>query len=698
MQHPHLSFARSLGDSPLSFRRCGALVIAAPLCAGAVLAQTPPTASRPVQLEPVVVTGNPLRSTEFATPSSVLSGDELALRRGASIGDTLNGQPGVSTTWFGPNASRPVIRGLDGDRLRLLGNSSSSIDASSLSFDHAVPIDPLIVERIEVLRGPAALMYGGNAIGGVVNAIDNRIPALPIRGVAGSAEARVGGAQAERSAAGLLEAGNGDFALHADAFGRNASDLRVPRFTPVADGVVLTEATTVRNSAARTRGGALGAAWTFTGGHLGASADTYDSRYGIVAEPDVTVRMHRNQFAVSAEVRDPAPALRSAKVRLVSTRYRHEEIGGDGSIGTIFLSSGGEARVEAEHLPWRGVRGVLGLQLEDLDFSALGDEAFVPSTRTRRQGAFVVEETSWPLGTLNAGARFELARIDSAGDADPLAPQFGPATSRRFSAVSVSVGNAWRFAPAWAITSSFSSTGRAPTAFELFANGVHAATAAFERGDANLGAERGRNLDLALQWKGEAGSLRLGVYQARFARYIALDATGATVDVPDGNGGLKSFPEFVFRAVRARLEGFEAEAGRRLSEGPWTGQTSVSVDLARGTNRGTGEPLARFTPLRARLAGEFGHAAWPGWALRGEVEHAAAQRRVPSTDTPTPGYTLVHASLTRSWGGVDATSLWFLKLNNIGNALAYSAGSAGTIRALAPLPGRSVQTGVRLGF
>lgn len=675
-----------------------ALALAAQLSAGICQAQAMPPAPRPTQLEPVVVTGNPLRSGEIAAPSSVLSGDALTLRRGASIGDTLNGQPGLSTTWFGPNASRPVIRGLDGDRVRMLGNSSASIDASSLSFDHALPIDPLIVERLEVLRGPAALMYGGSAIGGVVNAIDNRIPALPIRAVTGSAEARVGGAQAERSAGALLETGNGELALHADAFGRNASDLRVPRFTPVQDGVALPEAATVRNSAARTRGGALGAAWTFPGGHLGAAADTYDSRYGIVAEPDVTVRMHRNQVAVSAELSDPIPALRSAKARLVSARYRHEEIEGDGSVGTTFLSSGSEVRVEAEHVPWGGVRGVLGLQLEDVDFSALGAEAFVPSTRSRRQGVFLIEETAWSAGTLNAGLRLEQARIDSAGDADPLAPQFGPAASRRFSPVSLSVGNVWRFAPAWSFTSTLSSTGRAPTAFELFANGVHAATASFERGDAGLGAERGRNLDLALQWKDTAGALRLGVYQARFSRYIALDATGASVDVPDGNGGVVSFPEYAFRAVRARLEGIEAETSWRFASGSWSGQTGASLDLTRGTNQRSGEPLARIAPLRARLAAEIGHADWTGWALRVEFEHAAAQRRVPSTDTPTAGYNLVHTALTRGWGDAARPGLWFLKLNNIGNTLGFSAASAATIRALSPLPGRSVQTGVRLGF
>jgi len=149
-----------------------------------------PVAAQVTQLDPVVVTGNPLRSDELAAPVSVLSGDALVLRRGSSLGDTLNGQPGVSSTYFGPNANRPVIRGLDGDRVRILGNAGASFDASSLSFDHAVPIDPLVIERIEVLRGPAALLYGGSAVGGVVNALDNRIPKSPLNAPTGAAERR----------------------------------------------------------------------------------------------------------------------------------------------------------------------------------------------------------------------------------------------------------------------------------------------------------------------------------------------------------------------------------------------------------------------------------------------------------------------------------------------------------------------------
>jgi iron complex outermembrane recepter protein len=661
----------------------------------ACLAQASAAATPPNTLAPVVVTGNPLRSTASAAPVSVLSGDELVLRRGASLGETLNGQPGVSSTYFGPNANRPVIRGLDGDRVRLLGNGGASIDVSSVSFDHAVPIDPLIVERIEVLRGPGALMYGGSAVGGVVNAIDNRIPRAGILGPAGAAELRIGGAERERGGALLMETGNGRFALHADAFGRESSDLRVPRFSPIEEGGVLAPATTVRNSAARASGGALGGSLTFGSGYIGLSADTYGSRYGIVAEPDVTIRMQRDHVALAGEWRELSGPLRTLRAQFNRTRYEHREIEGSGAVGTTFASTGDELRVEAEHAPIGTWRGVVGLQLEDVDFSALGEEAFVPGTTTRRQGLFVLEETRWPLGTLSAGLRVERARIHSAGDADPAAAQFGPAQQRRFLLRSTSLANTWAFTPAWSLATTLSATERAPTAPELYANGVHAATGAYERGDPALPAERGHNLDVALQWRSGEDRLRAGVFAARFSRFISLEASGATIELPDEDGGIESLPEYLFRPVRARLHGLEIDGRLRLIERPWMLDLTGTLDITRATNADNGEPLPRIAPLRLRVS--FDAAGGP-WGLRVEIDHAARQTRVPATDVPTAGHTLLNLALTRRFTLGPADALWFVRLDNAGDTLAASASTIRTVRELAPLPGRSLRTGLRVSF
>src|SRR5438552_2620511 len=216
----------------------------------------------------VVITGNPLGSTDIATPSTVLSGEGLVLRRGSSLGETLDGLPGVSSSYFGPNANRPVIRGQDGDRIRVLSNAGASLDASSLSFDHAVPIDPLVVERIEVLRGPAALLYGGSAVGGVVNTIDNRIPRQRLDIVSGAAEIRLGGAASERGASGLVESGSNRFALHADAFWRNTDDLRVPEFDRPLERGGSERRDRIVNSASKAKGGALGGSLVWDHGYV----------------------------------------------------------------------------------------------------------------------------------------------------------------------------------------------------------------------------------------------------------------------------------------------------------------------------------------------------------------------------------------------------------------------------------------------
>jgi iron complex outermembrane receptor protein len=665
----------------------------APADAASAPVSKAPNATSTTTLPPVVVTGNPLGSTDIASPVSVLTGDELVLRRGSSLGDTLNGMPGVSSTYFGPNANRPIVRGLDGDRVRVLSNAGASLDASSLSFDHAVPIDPLIVERLEVLRGPGALLYGGSAVGGVVNAIDNRIPKEPLKGVSGAVEARVGGAERERGGAALVEAGNDRVALHADVFGRETADLRVPTYTPVEGGSALPSTDHVRNSAARTHGGALGGSLFFQGGYLGLSVDTYDSHYGAVAEPDVTIQMKRDHVGLAGEFKPDGGPLRVVRATFNHTRYQHQEVEGSGEIGTTFKTSGDELRLEAEHAPLGPVHGVVGLQLEDFDFSALGEEAFVPTTRTRRQALFALEELSWVGGTASAGVRLERARVHSDGDADPATPdpQFGPAGERRFDLRSVSLGNVYPLTPQWSLTGSLSVSERAPTSFELYANGLHAATGVYERGDTTLPTERGTNLDVAVQWRSGSDHLRLGAFSTRFSRFVSLEATGNDVTV-DG----EDFAEYAYRSVRARLHGVEVEGKHRLWEGQgWRFDTTGKLDLTRGTNADTGEALPRIAPLRVNAALDASHGLW---GARIELEHAQRQDRVPATDAATDGYTLANLSLTRrfEWSGADA--LWFVKVTNVGDTLAYSASTIQTVRDLSPMPGRALKTGIRVAF
>ncbi|MBI5722164.1 MAG: TonB-dependent receptor [Burkholderiales bacterium] len=678
--------------------------VPAALLAHAAAAQS----TQPAPASTVVITGNPLGNERTLLPSAVLSGNGLALRRAATLGETLDGLPGVAATGFGPNASRPVIRGLDGDRVRMLDNGGASVDASSLSFDHAVALDPLVVERLEVLRGPAVLLYGGSATGGVVNAINNRIPRALSPGLAARAELRGGGAASERSGAALLEGaigpgegmgGGTGLAWHADAFGRRTEDQRTPTFTPLEDGTPLEPADRVRNSASRSEGGALGASFVGGAGHAGLSAETFRNRYGVTVEPEVTIRMQRERQAFSGGWKPGLAGIEAVAIDAAHTRYRHEEVEGTGEVGTTFESRADDARVELRHAPLAGLRGVFGGQWEQMDFSALGEEAFVPGTQTRSQAAFVLEEYQIPGAVvLSAGLRGERVRVASAGDAaDAAEPRFGAPSERRFSPRSISVGARVPLPEGWSLSASWASSQRAPTYYELFANGVHVATAAFERGDAALAAERSRHTELGLAWTSGPHKVEVQWFTTRFANYIAQGATGADMTIPGENPGDPDevFPEYAFRAVRARLRGFELEAHTRLLTGaPVTLDLSFTLDQVKGDNLDAGEPLPRIAPLRARLSLEASRGGLRGGMV---VRHAARQDRVPATDTATPGYTMLDlwAGLALPLPDLPGEGSVFVKAGNVTDRLGYNASSIATMRGLAPLPGRALSAGLR---
>lgn len=632
-------------------------------------------------LDKVVVTGNPLKSQVLAQPSDSLSGDQLVLTRAANLGDTLQGLPGVAATNFGPNASRPSIRGLDGDRVRILSNSGASVDASNLSFDHGVAIDPLVIDKVEVLRGAAALLYGGNAVGGVVNTLDNRIPRTLLNGLSGAAEVRLGGASRDKSGAVVLDGGSGQahagWGWHVDLAGRDASDQAAPRFDSDGESRI-----SVRNSAARSHGGAVGGSVFFQGGFAGVSVDDFHTHYGTTAEEDVTIRMQRQRVATAGEWATTEGPIHRVSWQLSRNRYEHQEVEGTGEVGTTFKSMGTDGRLEVEHAAIGPVKGLVGLQTEALNFSALGEEAFVPSTRTRNTGIFLLEQAKLAGVDWSAGARTERVTVDSEGG-----DRFGAPASRRFRPVSVALSGVYPLSDAWSLSANLNRTERAPAYYELFANGLHLASAAYERGDATLGLERSKGLDLGLKWESAQSHVHVNVYETRFSNYIALQATGEMAD----NGG-EAVPVYVFQAVPARLRGVEFQ-------GRWQIHPAVALlsqlDAVRGDNRATGEPLPRLAPLRAMLGLEAKQGDWSG---KLEWRGAARQTRVAEFDTPTPGYGTLRLSVARQlrWGQTDA--LWYLKLDNLANKLAYNATAVPTIRDLAPQPGRSASTGLQLRF
>jgi len=643
-------------------------------------------------LPPVVVTGNPLRSADVISPTTVLSGDGLVLRRGSTLAETLDGLPGVSASYFGPNANRPIIRGMDGDRIKLLSNAGVALDASSLSNDHAVPIDPLVIERVEVLRGPAALLYGGSAVGGVVNAIDNRIPRSAITAPTGTAELRYGGPATERGASGIVEAGGNGFAVHGDAFYRKTNDMSVPEFERPVDGGTELRSTIV-NSQSQSDGGAIGGSFVWDHGYFGASADTFRSNYGTVAEEDVTIDMVLNKYTLAGEVRNLAGPISRISGQWLYSDYQHQEIEGTGEVATTFKNKGSDFRFEFEQaklaLGGGTLGGVFGLQGGNNKFSAIGDEAFVPSTDTKQYAAFVLQEYSIGEGKLTFGGRIGHADVDSEGDA-PGQVQFGPPISRSFTPGSAAIGGLLNLSPQWQLTGNLAYTERAPTFYELYANGFHVATGAYEVGDPNQSMERGGNLDLAIQWSESANMVKAGIFANRFSNFIYLRQTG--VEIPTDEGPV---PEFVFTGVRAKFEGLEVEGNWRVLDTTQRVDLSGKVDLTRATNEDSDQPLPNIPPWRLNVGVNW---SFGGWAARAEVVYTGAQNRVPTFDPTTPAYTIINLSGSYRFQFGGSEGFVFAKLNNLTNELAFNATTIDTVRPLAPLPGRGLLVGLRLAF
>jgi len=701
-----------------SLRRTPLAAIAALVASTGALAQTaaePATApaAPAATLKEVVVTANPLGSelNDMVAPVSTLGGDALTLRQNSTLGETLDKLPGVSSSYFGPNASRPVIRGLDADRIKVLQNGGSSVDASTLSYDHAVPIDPLVAERIEVVRGPAALMYGGNAIGGVVNVIDNRIPKDPIEGIGGAvdASATAGGDEA-RNASALIEAGNGKLAVHADAFARKTSDLHIPGFArsdqlraiqPLPAGETEPYGS-LPNTNAQQDGGSMGGSYTWADGFVGANYSAYRNEYGTPAEEDVRLKMHQDRFALEGEARNLADNtagwIESVKSKFSYTNYEHKEIE-NGQVGTIFKNQGWDARFEAKHTKIGNMTGVVGTQFSQTTFSALGEEAFVPSTDTDNAALFVFEEL--PLDStgdfkLNLGGRLDHSYIKANANGND---RFSDA-NRTFNATSASAGLLYKLNPLWSLTSNLSYTERAPTFYELYANGPHVATGVWEVGDPNANMERAISLDLGTRYKYGPHSASLSGYYSRFSNYLALEATGRARDdagdvVPLGTPG--SLPEFQYLGVPATLYGFEAEGQARLFQKMLTASDTLDfearADYVHGEDRSTGQPLPRLAPLR--LGGALVYGAGP-WGARVDLTYAAKQTRVPANDTPTDPYTLLSMALTYKFKTARTQTLVYLRGDNLTNQDARNASSI--LRDIAPLPGRSVRVGFRTTF
>ena len=668
-------------------------------------------------LDEVTITARSLERSVLMVPAQQLSGAALTQRQGTTLGETLDNLPGMANSSFGPNVGRPVIRGMDGDRIRILQNSGANMDVSGLSNDHAVPIDPLTTERIEVLRGPATLLYGGSALGGVVNVIDNRIARERTfdakGGVIGKAEVRAGGAADERSTAAMVEAGNDKFVLHVDAFERSTQNLRVPKDMTCGEGGT-SNGRRVCNSASDSQGGAVGGTLLLDRGYLGLSTSEYRSTYGTVAEPTVRIGLLRRHHVVEGLLREVG-AFQDVKFQLGHTRYTHTEFETpEATDGTRFDNKGHDLRLEGRQRAialGNGLQleGVVGVQNErsHVQVRSDGQAALMPPSRTTSVGVFTYQALKTRWGQLSAGARAESVTVQSFEDL-----QTNLAQSQQFKPMSFALGalrdlRQGEAQNGWQLSTNLSASQRAPKDYELFAHGVHAASATYEMGQPANGLEKGTQWDVGGEWK--QGAHRFGItgFAADFSNYLALRPTGVQFD-PTG----ENLPEYRFEGVRARFYGIESTGKVRLVGGQDAVLSSnatrgamdleLRADVVRAQDLTHNSPMPRIAPMRLGADAVWSRNAW---GARLGFMHAAAQHRVPpnglAPGIPTAGHTLWNAGLNYHTHSGPAHWLLFAKLDNITNKLAYSSSSVltQTLRENAPpLPGRSLKIGARVSF
>ncbi len=634
--------------------------------------------------EPITVSAAPGSRglEEVAQPVGVVEGRDLAAQREATLGETLSDEPGVSSTYFAPGSSRPGIRGLGGDRIRILEGGVGTGDASSTSPDHAISHDPLSTERIEIVRGPATLLYGSSAIGGVVNVIDGRIPRLALDvPVTGSLELRGGTVADERSGALSISGGLGPVAWHLGGLTRDTDDYEIPGFAEAEpdDGDGEPAFGVLPNSALESSNLTGGLSLVGESGFLGFSLSGYDHDYGVPGhgheEEVVRIDMDQRRFDVEGELNRPAGPLEGARLRLGTTDYEHVELEGT-EVGTRFTNEAWELRLEAPHRDIGRLGGAFGLQVLGREFAAIGEEAFVPPTDTDTWALFVFEELTLGSLRLQFGGRYESGVV---------ATREGDLRERSFDAFSASGGLVWAPRDETTISLAVARSARIPTSEELFSGGPHLATNAFEIGDPDLDRESSLGVDLGVRHSAGRLTGEVSVFANRFSDFIYEAFTGEV------EGGLDVIR---FTQADALFTGAEAHLDMELlHREPHHLTLELTGDVVRAELAATDGPLPRIPPARIGAGIHYqGSALWGGFELRRVFEQA----RVAELEEPTDGYTMAEATLGYRFFVGGLVHDLILRGTNLTDVEARNHVSF--LKDSAPLPGRDLSLAYRLNF
>jgi iron complex outermembrane receptor protein len=660
-----------------------------------------PAASPPADDAPIIVTGTHTRSDDILGNVDVLGGECRARDVRPTLGETLAKQPGVSTSGSGPNVARPVLRGLSGERLLILTDGIGSLDVSASSSDHAVAIDPLTAESIEVLHGPAALLYGSSAIGGVVNVIDARIPRRePDAPVALQALAGYATAADEGLTNGEIDLPlDGHFVAHADASYTRNDDLHTGGYilakplreqaAASADPAIASLADLkgeLPNSDGRTFETAGSLAWIDGGSNVGFSVSHHTANYGVpirfsldpAIEAEVThIDVHQTRYDGRAEIALPGP-LSQLKLRGAWSDYHHDEVDEDGTIGSSVFSKGGEMRADLVQRDRDGWGGQSGVQYRDVKQHIDGDEQYLPPTQNRTFGLFSVQHVHDGPLKIEAGGRFEHSDLT----ADASAVVGNPDFERSFSTFSASLGGSYEVMPGWRFGLNAARSMRAPSADELFAEGPHGGNASFELGDPELSAEKSLGFEATVNHGGGGFNLTATAYGSHFSNFLYQVPTGEVRD---------DLPVYAFRQGPANYTGFEIDADVNLGEAggvQWGVEGQADATRVRIKNFG---PAPLIPPLRLKGALAASHGPVSG---RLEVEHDFAHDSTAPLELPTAGFTLVNASV--AWHPfADRPDLTLsLAGNNLFDVDARR--STSLLKDYAPLAGRDIRLALNL--
>ncbi len=653
-----------------------------------------------IPMDEMVITA-PLERPLFqqVQSASVLSGQNLTLALEPSLGQTLVRMPGVSSSYFGPAASRPIIRGLDGDRVRILQNGLNTIDASATSVDHAVSFDTSNLKSVEVVRGPATLLYGSNAIGGVVNSIDGRIVDEKIDGtIRGALSERYSSVDNGYLTSAMVEGGYKGLAFHIEAFTRAAEDFRIPGNARTTNEQTLNPlppgqpevSKIMPNSNLRSEGVTSGLSYIWDKGFFGFAWTEFHTNYGSPAEPHVVIDMHQQRLDVRGAFYKPLSRIKEVSYKLATSSYQHTEYD-SGMPSTLFKNDGYDARVEVKHEKIAGMEGVVGYQSGRSEFSTAGSEAFLPPTITQADALFLYEDVKRGPVSFQFGGRYDHISVDSLASA-----AFGPAVARTFDNFSNSVGVVFTPNDEYAVAFTINRAERAPTYQELFANGTHAATGAFEIGNHNLQQEKSLGFDLNLRKRIGWVTGSVSGYYNRYSNFIGQFPTGI-VHVVNG----ESYNELIYQATNAEFIGSELEATFHLLH-PITTDTAANqnnlhlqlrADVVRARDTKTGLSLPRIPPfhLASTLILERG-----AFGARLEGIYAAPQSQLAMNEMRTNSYFLVNLSLTYRIKQGPTTIDLYVKGMNLTNEDAREHTSV--LKDRVPLPGRGLVAGLKLTF